>query len=544
MNFLFIKDKTSFPADALAKVTEKLNTIWGKTVQIESGETVFICEERMRSKSLVPATALGAFGYISGVVRSRKLPKKDKLKSHNEKFIDQLTENESEIFNPEWTGCFSALAYSKNKGTVHLASDIIGSFQLYYTRSCSHFVASNSMIAMNFLLGFSVDLVGLLQILSPPDYCYFGKKTCVKGIFRILPGETIRVSSSSIEQTSPDSSLYDPKVVTDIKETAEVTWNVIKEDTELLLRFDETIHIAMSGGLDSRLVLASIPDGKKIKCHTYGLTEYFETNVARKCAESIGAEFTTHDVRPHTHPSRNILEKYLLKTESIHVSHWFSVAENSDISDELLLMGDMTDALSTRNIKTHSSRNSRISNYLKYMITGRSIKFERANSANFSKWENAKIKSIRESAHSMIKLIPFIEASTDDLLDELLEEVLISTKRVKTHNLDYAELYDELFQVYHHGSQGMGRQFRFMNSCYQSLSPNMSVRQMKYLFSVNPSLRMYHRLFSEIAKLFENRNLSRICTSHTISRKVCDYGSKVEIQIDFDFDEDLDLDNE
>lgn len=78
--------------------------------------------------------------------------------------------------------------------------------------------------------------------------------------------------------------------------------------------------IGLSGGMDSRLLLASVLENKDIDCYIYGNEEFYETAIARRCACVAGAHSKSFPAEKNLFPDRKDLMAHVYATEAVDIS--------------------------------------------------------------------------------------------------------------------------------------------------------------------------------------------------------------------------------
>jgi hypothetical protein len=123
-------------------------------------------------------------------------------------------------------------------------------------------------------------------------YSVFGA-TPVKNVRFLPPSSSIRVDESNeIRITSgPDEGLEKPVGITEAR-----VWELLKSKVETWSRsVDGEIIIPTSGGFDSRILNALVPDKSRIRSFTYGISEKqsdsYEVVYARKVSEILGTRW-------------------------------------------------------------------------------------------------------------------------------------------------------------------------------------------------------------------------------------------------------------
>src|SRR5690606_25957827 len=134
-------------------------------------------------------------------------------------------------------------------------------------------------------------------------------------------------------------------------------WRDLQKEIKFLLQEHTEVGVALSGGIDSRIILGGVSENKRISCYTYGASDYYETKVAKKVAEICKAKFYNFHQENVYFPNKNVLKEYVLKTEAVQITSWLQILENVTNKNSFpLLLGELTEGLPARNIKKFSSR--------------------------------------------------------------------------------------------------------------------------------------------------------------------------------------------
>lgn len=117
--------------------------------------------------------------------------------------------------------------------------------------------------------------------------CFYttGKHTLIKGFYQIQAGEYILISGQKIQTVAYYNHLHD-RIEKNEKELEQEFLKVTRSLEEKLLTSlqDKTVVIPLSGGYDSRYILAMLLKNnfKNIICYTYGRKDSFEVETASK----------------------------------------------------------------------------------------------------------------------------------------------------------------------------------------------------------------------------------------------------------------------
>jgi hypothetical protein len=209
-----------------------------------------------------------------------------------------------------------------------------------------------------------------------------------------------------------------------------------------------------------------------------------------------------------------ILKKYVLKTEAVNICSWLEILENINLKGRNpILLGDMTEAISARNIKKFSSRNFRQDNFIKYYLLEKDYQFEKSDALKFKEWKKVKRHNYDrwyiEERVSKLNL-RFNSAQLIAGLHSDLEGIFL---RIESHRLPFTELYDELFSWYTHSRIPMSKQILICNSDFHSYCPPMSNLIIRNTSNIHPNLRLGNRFLNKLFKIGELNKLNKIPTS-------------------------------
>ena len=261
------------------------------------------------------------------------------------------------------------------------------------------------------------------------------------------------------------------------------------------------MSVALSGGIDSRILLGALPKNKNIKCISYGPNDSYEISIARKLAKIKNADHKNYSDPLINFPNLEVIEEYVSKTEAVYLCSWLEILENIRIEKkEVLLIGDLSTALTGRTIKKFSSKEYQRKNFVRHSLFSRAFKFEENSKINFENWKKKTLdyylsfytsKTIKARGLDISKSI--LAENIEDDLNELFQ-------RIESHKLKYIELVDELFLWYTHTRIPMGKQILINNHKFISYCPGMSIRILRYTSSIHPNERLNHRFINNLGK--------------------------------------------
>jgi len=430
------------------------------------------------------------------------------LKEQEESTILEITSNWPVPDNI--TGSFSSCIIDKSNFEITLCNDLIGVYPLYYLKNNTEFYISNSIILLGAVSKCEFDEAGIIQRCLGPEFSNIGSRTILKGCKRLLPGENLKFDTNGIISSKKyDNSLYQNISKPDQShELHHDFWKAFKKEVAYCLNDSKIVNIALSGGIDSRVVLGAISNDKDITGLTFGGKENYETKIASRLAKIKKADFKSFEQLDLYFPSFEILKKYTLRTEAYYLPSWLEILENiRPKQKQSFLLGDLTTALTGRTIKKFSSKKFRRDNFIKYQVLNRNYEFEQTTKESFENWKMSIIQSY-EGWYHQNRLSQFnFNSSAKVLIEALHSDLNELFDRIEMHKLPYQELYDELFNWYTHTHIPMAKQILICNDSYNSYCPSMSIQSLRMSSSIHPNLRLNFRF---IKKLFRHKELKKL----------------------------------
>lgn len=503
MKFIFIHS-----TDDQQSASSKLDSLAPEFVRIDTGlENSCIYVNEADDRTFLNES--DSIGVIQGYVRYRQDNRVD-IKDDNRDLFRELIAAKFPLAD-DTCNSFAAFAFSRERKEVALANDVVGFYPLYYYRDRSTLIVCSHLLLLGRVLDCEIDYNGVTQRLTGPEYCNFGSRTILKDVFRLLPGEYIKFDLTNTKEPirKYDNSLFAGEFNTNLHEAAQKVWDVIKEESRACFRYDKEIAIAMSGGMDSRILLASLPEEKKITCHTYGSERYYETKIAERCANAIGAEFHSYSEETVLFPEREILKRYVLETEAVGINQWLSILENvSGVASAKIPMaiGESTEAIAGRNIKAYASRDARIRAFLGI----KKISWTPLTDEAFESWKQKKTRAIVDRISVAERQF---DVDRDRIISETTADLESLYRRIADHDIKYVELLDELFGWYTHARIPISNQLLLLRSKFFPVCPTMSARCVRAISTVHPSLRLNSTLMDEIFRTPDLKRYSAIPTA-------------------------------
>ena len=284
------------------------------------------------------------------------------------------------------------------------------------------------------------DKTGIFQRLYCTEMSNIGSRTIVKNLKRLLPGELIRLnvnkkSSLKFFDNSLFNSLNNSK--SSLKKISNEYWINFKRELKYINK-SEDLYLALSGGMDSRILLSGIDRSNKLTCLTYGSEKNYEVKIAKRLSERIGLKFHSFYDSSVYQPDLDTMKKYTYKTESMGVISWLEILESEKIKSiknyPILLYGDMCEALPGRNIGNFNKRINRIKNFIFKTFLNRPYNFTEINNYNLIEWKKRIIRNEIERFPNEISgaNLKKIEIETTKDINQLIDRILC-------HNIQYTE---------------------------------------------------------------------------------------------------------
>ena len=193
-------------------------------------------------------------------------------------------------------GSYAAILYDKKDGIVHLITDRYGFKPLYWGIVNDNLVWSSEIKGLlgNNDFKANIDEKAVAQFF---DIGYLlENRTWFEGVELVPPASVL---SFSIKETKVEVNHYwawteiikPIKGPVDEREIAEELGRLFKESVRKRVNEDERIGITLSGGLDSRAILAAVPeDYKPLHTFTFGQEDCDDITIAGKTSKVKGVK--------------------------------------------------------------------------------------------------------------------------------------------------------------------------------------------------------------------------------------------------------------
>jgi asparagine synthase (glutamine-hydrolysing) len=190
-------------------------------------------------------------------------------------------------------GSFLAAVYDHKKEKLILLNDRFGSKKLFYCPEKDHFYFSPRMSPLMRLVSKKKIRKDALLDFFIFGY-YLGDKTFDENIFQLPPASIIEISKQSFSVknywTYPQDGKYDARKKDVLCDELGLYW---QNAVESRIKNNEKIIIEISGGLDSRAILAaalkSTPK-ENILLYTFGDEKSFDCEIGKNIAKTLGIQ--------------------------------------------------------------------------------------------------------------------------------------------------------------------------------------------------------------------------------------------------------------
>ncbi|HEY9183685.1 MAG TPA: hypothetical protein VIM94_00010 [Salegentibacter sp.] len=419
--------------------------------------------------------------------------------------VDSQTENALGLITKQWpvpdsiSGSFSSAIIEESSEEIVICNDAIGVYPLYYLIGKEDLYISNSLIWLGVVSEALIDEVGLFQRTYGPEFSNIGSRTLLKNVKRLLPGEWIRFNrSGEIKEKKYDNELYqglsDSILPLDY-------WKAFKREISYCLAEEENVHLGLSGGMDSRLIIGGVPEEKHLSCHTYGQEDYYETLIAKRVAELYDAKFKSYSRPELNFPPKEVLEEYTIQTEAVYLNHWLEILEAQEgRKREIMLVGDMTESLQGRNIPIKKDWK----NFKDYYLLEKNYPFKKNTREAFEEWKDGIVQNYTKLlSQTHIERLN-IQISEKQLLHGIITDLEELFLRIEQHNLPYLELVSEIFTWFTHSRIPMGKQILILDSKFKSYCIPMSVQILRLTSNLHPNLRLNGRYVKSLFSLVKD----------------------------------------
>lgn len=217
----------------------------------------------------------------------------------------------------------------KFSGSCHIVSESTGTFPLYYAKLNDKFIFCSRQRPLAQAFDLYPDYAGIMEYFRYTFMC--AGRTFFSGLQRLLPGQILSFHRPSGELVIRESSqLWAPREQNlNVADYSEVLLEKLKKSLKECFGLDSSIGLMISGGWDSRLLLASLlkfVNFKKLITYVHGDTRSRELNIVKKMCQSANVICILDDINEEIF-STNFLQQKFNRTEGILFPYWHRAGE-------------------------------------------------------------------------------------------------------------------------------------------------------------------------------------------------------------------------
>ena len=215
----------------------------------------------------------------------------------------------------------------KVRGDLHLATDILGSFPLYYSISNNAFIFSSRIKAIAHFLNAEHDNTGIMEFVFNGNN--INNRTYFKGIHRCRAGEILTLNTNNLNLKIDNYS----KLWT-VQADIESSNNLVEHASALLKNSfdsDQRTMLMMSAGWDSRTLLAAgmaSRNTENFKAYAHGDISCREIEIVSRICKDSGTRLFKQALSSEMYSPERLQENLNL-TENVVFPHWHFAGERA-----------------------------------------------------------------------------------------------------------------------------------------------------------------------------------------------------------------------
>ena len=223
--------------------------------------------------------------YISGYLWHDDASHRDtvKLESLLRRYADEIVGNGAFALPPGFSGIYNLILFDSDENKLYVTCDSGGLFPFYYLQHTGTLTFSSHLHLMGKALHLSLDHLGVVQRLN--FGWTIGERTLYKNVKRLSPGQSLiyDVRDETLRCGNAQEFFQDTLREYDLATLSEIVWTSLCKACERIRPDDGPIGIMLSGGLDSRMVVAAAQTKNipMITC-THGQERYHEVEMAKR----------------------------------------------------------------------------------------------------------------------------------------------------------------------------------------------------------------------------------------------------------------------
>jgi hypothetical protein len=412
------------------------------------------------------------------------------------RYFELFIYTEIELSINELDAFFEEKSIKLSDGKLILITDELNSNFSYYTFHKDDFRISNNLFEL-FDLNEKIDVTGVFQRLSGPDYNNYGSRTIFENIKKTIPSSIYKFESNSVK-IEPNCQLlnYDLNKLTN---------TLIEEIEQEIIDFNKKrygaypkIHIALSGGLDSRLSLYALMKtvGKsKIRVITYGADSSEDVKIAKKISRIFGLDFKLFWNESFLWPRIEDFQFYK-KVGGFGISVWNVIKRLGNFEKtDILVLGDLFEIIVSRKLNLPISR---IDNFKIFKKKRKINNFVNDPIIYLSNNILAQIKNVDLFKKAFLDMFG-LEYNVSNIMLETQNDLNDWFEIIQRRKLQSAQIL-EYFTLFKYGCPEYRNQLHTVNCFVECSSISENIKLINLIVSVNPLERQDNKLFNELFK--------------------------------------------
>lgn len=197
-------------------------------------------------------------------------------------------------------GSFNAAILDLDRGLFTVANDRVGSIPLYFAEVAGGCVVATApaLVTACGVVAREPDLTAIAELVFLGHTV--GERYYVKGMRRLPPASILRWDDTSGRLDVAGTALSPFRLgpaerEPDVDQIAELTRAACRR----LAGLSKKNALLLSGGMDSRLILAAWPDSARLPCYGYGPREFADVSFGRQVASVRGSRYTNVPLHGH-----------------------------------------------------------------------------------------------------------------------------------------------------------------------------------------------------------------------------------------------------
>jgi hypothetical protein len=359
------------------------------------------------------------------------------------------------------------------------------------------------------IFSYEIDVSGVLQRLSGPDYCNYGSRTILKQVKKSLPSKIYIFKNSNIEIKDSSSRLNYSNLDLDILMLEKIENEILDFHLKIVRRF-KNVYVALSGGLDSRLSLFAVFKIFKIynlnfksnlKIFSYGSLKSWDYLISRRIGKQINLPVEIFSDYTKVWPTILEFKSYFNKAGGIGISNWNMVKAEKEFTqaEDVIVLGDLYEIIVGRKLEIGFTKNDF------YRLNKRKIKI--------FKFENNIKQYIEDNRLSGLKSMDemknyFVEKIKGELsVSHIIENAIYDTKNDLIEWLELFQKVDllpkqmyEYFNLICYTCPEYRNQIFTIRTFANSSSISENLKLINLLVSIKPEDRKNNKLFNLLFK--------------------------------------------